>query len=155
MGGILEACASIFTAKIVVVRISILIRYCIMSPGFQWQQMQFYIQIFLLKFCSVLRISNSLWIKRVYCIVILSFWNNPGVQGKNNTYHNVNNVQNSFIDTLILNLIDIVACIVFTLYSRIGIFILNFSIEFRWSKIFFPNFSIFSRNIKKSKKFPR
>jgi hypothetical protein len=36
-----------------------------------------------------------------------------GVQGKNNAYHNVNKVQNSFIDALILNLIDIVVCVVF------------------------------------------
>jgi hypothetical protein len=41
------------------------------------------------------------------------------VQGKNNAYHNVNKVQNSFIDALILNLIDIVVCVAFALYSRI------------------------------------
>ncbi len=40
-----------------------------------------------------------------------------GVQGKNNAYHNVSKVQSSFINALILNLIDIVVCVVFALYS--------------------------------------
>jgi hypothetical protein len=44
-----------------------------------------------------------------------------GVQGKNNAYHNINKVQNSFIDALILNLIDIVVNVVFSLYSSISI----------------------------------
>jgi hypothetical protein len=42
-----------------------------------------------------------------------------GVQGRNNAYHNVNKVQNPFIDALILNLIDIVVCVVFALYSSL------------------------------------
>jgi hypothetical protein len=42
-----------------------------------------------------------------------------GVQSKNNACHNVNKVQNLFIDTLILNLIDTVVCVVFALYSSI------------------------------------
>jgi hypothetical protein len=46
---------------------------------------------------------------------------NSGVQGKNNARHNVNKVENSFIDALILNLIDIMVCVVFVLYSRIDI----------------------------------
>ncbi len=37
----------------------------------------------------------------------------------NSAYHNVNRVQNSLIDALILNLFDIVICGVFALYSRI------------------------------------
>ncbi len=45
-----------------------------------------------------------------------------GVQSKNNAYHNVNKVQNSFTDALILNLIDIVLCVVFALYSRVRAF---------------------------------
>jgi hypothetical protein len=45
---------------------------------------------------------------------------NSGVQGKNNAYHNVNKVRNSFIDALIMNLIDIEVCVVFALYSKIG-----------------------------------
>ncbi len=43
--------------------------------------------------------------------------NYAGVQGKSNAYHNVNKAQNSFIDALILNLIDIVVCVGFALYS--------------------------------------
>jgi hypothetical protein len=44
--------------------------------------------------------------------------NNAGVQSKNHAYHNVNKVQNWFIDALISNLIGIVVCVVFALYSR-------------------------------------
>jgi hypothetical protein len=51
---------------------------------------------------------------------IIIFYN-TGVQGKNNAYHNVNKVQNSFIEALILNLIDIVVCVVFAWYSRIAV----------------------------------
>jgi hypothetical protein len=40
---------------------------------------------------------------------------NSGVQGKNNEYHNVNKGQNSFIDTLIFDLINNVVFVVFTL----------------------------------------
>jgi hypothetical protein len=48
-----------------------------------------------------------------------------GVQGKSNAYHNVNKIQNSFTDALILNLIDIVVCVVFALYSSIEIFVIK------------------------------
>ncbi len=41
-----------------------------------------------------------------------------GVQGKNNEYHIVDKVQNSFIDALIFDLIDNVVFDVFALYSR-------------------------------------
>jgi hypothetical protein len=44
-----------------------------------------------------------------------------GVQGKNNVYHNVDKVLNSFADALILNLIDIVVFVVFVLYSSIRV----------------------------------
>ncbi len=37
-------------------------------------------------------------------------------------YHNVNKVQNSFIDALISNLIDIVVRVVFALYSSMSDF---------------------------------
>jgi hypothetical protein len=40
-----------------------------------------------------------------------------GVQGKNNEYHIVDKVQNSFIDALIFDLIDNVVFVVFALYS--------------------------------------
>jgi hypothetical protein len=43
------------------------------------------------------------------------------IQGKKNAYHNINKVQNSFIDAMILNLIDIVVCVFFALYSSIGL----------------------------------
>ncbi len=43
-----------------------------------------------------------------------------GVQGKNNAY--LNKVQYSFIDALNLNLIQIVVCVVFALYSSINTF---------------------------------
>jgi hypothetical protein len=49
----------------------------------------------------------------------LLIFHNSGVQGKNNEYHNVNKGQNSFIDTLIFDLIDNVVFVVFALYSRI------------------------------------
>ncbi len=42
-----------------------------------------------------------------------------GVQGKNNEYHIVDKVQNSFIDALIFDLIDNVVFVVFALYSRL------------------------------------
>jgi hypothetical protein len=42
-----------------------------------------------------------------------------GVQGKNNTYHNVNKVQNQGIYDWIFNLINIVVCVVLALYSSI------------------------------------
>jgi hypothetical protein len=45
-----------------------------------------------------------------------------GVQVKNNAYHKANKVQISFMDTLILILIDIGVCVVFALYSSIRIF---------------------------------
>jgi hypothetical protein len=40
------------------------------------------------------------------------------VQSKNNVYHIVDKVQNSFIDTLVFDLIDNVVFVVFALYSR-------------------------------------
>jgi hypothetical protein len=43
-------------------------------------------------------------------------YNNTEVLGKNNAYHNVN----QGIYEWILNLIDIVVCVVFALYSRIN-----------------------------------
>jgi hypothetical protein len=43
-----------------------------------------------------------------------------GVQGKNNEYHIVDKVQNSFIDALIFDLIDNVVFVVFALYSSIN-----------------------------------
>jgi hypothetical protein len=45
--------------------------------------------------------------------------NYSGVQGKNNEYHIVDKVQNSFIDALIFDLIDNVVFVVFALYSSI------------------------------------
>jgi hypothetical protein len=45
-----------------------------------------------------------------------------GVQGKNNEYHNVDKVQNSFIDALIFDLIDNVVFVVFALYSSMPYF---------------------------------
>jgi hypothetical protein len=50
-------------------------------------------------------------------IKILNFWN-AGVQRKNNEYHIVDKVQNSFIDALIFDVIDNVVFVVFALYSR-------------------------------------
>ncbi len=44
---------------------------------------------------------------------------NSGVQSKNNEYHIVDKVQISYENTLIFNLIDNVAYVVFALYSRI------------------------------------
>ncbi len=44
---------------------------------------------------------------------------NSGVQGENNAYHNVNKVPKPFIDALIFDLIVIVVCAVFALYSSI------------------------------------
>jgi hypothetical protein len=44
-----------------------------------------------------------------------------GEQGKNNEHPIVDNVQNSFIDALIFDLIDKVVFVVFTLYSRIDV----------------------------------
>ncbi len=43
-----------------------------------------------------------------------------GVQSTNNAYHNVNKVQNSFLETLIWNFNNIVVCVVFALYSSIA-----------------------------------
>ncbi len=48
------------------------------------------------------------------------YWN-AGVQGKNNEYHIVDKVQNSFIDALIFDLIDNVVFVVFALYSRMAL----------------------------------
>ncbi len=42
-----------------------------------------------------------------------------GVQGKNNEHHIVDELQNSFIDALIFDLIDNVVFVVFALYSSI------------------------------------
>ncbi len=50
---------------------------------------------------------------------IVSNFNTSEVQGKNNEYHNVNKGQNSFIDTLIFDLIDNVVFVVFALYSSL------------------------------------
>ncbi len=43
-----------------------------------------------------------------------------GVHGKNNAYHNDNKAENKVIYEWILNLIDIVTCVVFTFYSSMG-----------------------------------
>jgi hypothetical protein len=48
-------------------------------------------------------------------------WDHSGVQSKNNAYHNVNKDQNRVTDTLIWNLIDIVVCVGFALYSSTNI----------------------------------
>ncbi len=48
-----------------------------------------------------------------------------GVQGKNNEYHIVDKVQNSFIDALIFDLIDNVVFVVFALYSSTGVVGIN------------------------------
>ncbi len=45
--------------------------------------------------------------------------NNSGVQSKNNVYHIVYKVQNSYENTLKFDLIDNVVYVVFALYSRI------------------------------------
>jgi hypothetical protein len=50
---------------------------------------------------------------------------NSGVQGKNNEYHIVDKVQNSYENTLIFDLIDNVVFVVFALYSRIWKTLLN------------------------------
>jgi hypothetical protein len=57
-----------------------------------------------------------LWEPKCYSNFRIAY---TGVQSKNNVYHNVDKVQNSFIDALILNLIDIVVYVVFALYSSI------------------------------------
>ncbi len=64
----------------------------------------FYVSAFIVKLCFLLD-------HQTLC--------NPGMQSKNNAYHNVNKVQNQGIFEWILNLIDIVVCVVFALYSRI------------------------------------
>jgi hypothetical protein len=56
-------------------------------------------------------------VSRSYTHFIKNSDSNAGVQGKNNAYHNVNKVENSFIGALILNLIDIVVCVAFVLCS--------------------------------------
>jgi hypothetical protein len=53
-----------------------------------------------------------------YCRKIYGFCT-TGVQRKNNEYHIVDKVQNSFIDALIFDLIDNVVFVVFALYSRL------------------------------------
>jgi hypothetical protein len=51
---------------------------------------------------------------------ILNF-GNSGVHGKNNEYRIVDKLQNSYKNTLIVDLIDIVVFVVFALYSRISL----------------------------------
>jgi hypothetical protein len=73
------------------------------------------LSVFLVNFCPFQLFSKNVDLSDLF----LSIFPNTGVQDKNIAYHNVNEVQNSFIDTLVLNLIDIVKCVVFALYSRI------------------------------------
>jgi hypothetical protein len=48
-----------------------------------------------------------------------------GVQGKNNEYHIVDRVENSFIDALIFDLIDNVLFVDFALYSSIHLILFS------------------------------
>jgi hypothetical protein len=50
----------------------------------------------------------------------LKFYSSTGVQSKNNVYHIVDKVQNSYENTLNFDLIDNVVYVVFALYSRVG-----------------------------------
>ncbi len=80
-------------------------------------------RIFPLKFWII---SKKIWWKRWKIFLWHRNFLYAGVQGKNNAYHNVNKVQNSYIDALILNLIGIVVCVVFALYSSIIVNKANF-----------------------------
>ncbi len=73
----------------------------------------------LLKFIDELWNPQNIWtMGRFLKKLIYKIFSNTGVQGKNKAYHNVNKVQNQGIYEWILNLIDIVVCVVFAVYSR-------------------------------------
>jgi hypothetical protein len=54
-------------------------------------------------------------------------FDHTGVQSKNNVYHIVDKVQNSYENTLKFDLIDNVVYVVFALYSSINFLFLKFT----------------------------
>jgi hypothetical protein len=73
----------------------------------------------------------AVWIWDVYQYIGMDLWSllicisSLLESGKNNAYHNVNKVQNQYIYEWILNLIDIVVCVVFVLNSSLMLSYLN------------------------------
>jgi hypothetical protein len=60
------------------------------------------------------------YVRKIHNIIFCQLqFSCSGVQGKNNEYHIVDKVKNSFIVALIFDLIDYVVFVVFALYSSV------------------------------------